>query len=162
MRRLSLALSITLAVLAAAASPSGGADRAVRLQDANPLMNVSRNMAIIRTQIGLGISYEQSALDAVQAASGADGLQDIPGVIHDGYAQLRFAVSGLRLKIQVARVPQPTYELAVENIDAAMAHIRTAKTAMENALAGDARALEAVIPNLQKAVQLVTLAADLI
>ena len=160
MRRLSLALSIALAILGAATGPSVGAERVGR--DPNPLNNVTQNLAIIRTQIGLGISYEQTALDAVQGASGADGLQHIPAVINDGYVQLRFAVSGLRLKLQAARVPNPTYELAVENIDSAMAHIRTAKTAMENALVGDVRALEAVIPNLEKAIQLVTLAADLV
>ena len=158
MRILSLALSIALAVVGSTASPSAGVDR----RDPSPLLNVTQNLAIIRTQIGLGISYEQSALAAVQAASGAETLHDVPAIINDGYAQLRFAVSGLRLKLQVARIPNPMFELAADNIDTAMAHIRTAKSALESAVAGDTGQMAAVIPNLEAAIQLATLAADLV
>jgi hypothetical protein len=156
--------ALVLASLAAAAAlgPSAHADHLLP-QYEDPLDRVSRHKHIIKTQLQLGLAYEQRALEALLVAQDPESLADASSAMQQGYVKLRFAVSGVRMKLSLARAFQdPLLKLSAERIDDAMFRIRVAKLATEAAAAGSVDQVPKAIENLEAAIAITQLVNDLI
>lgn len=164
MRRLQTG-SIVLLGLALCLSPALRllAQPAAFLPDAKPLSSISKNQAIIRAQLQLGLAYEQQALDALYDGAAGEALPGLSSQIHEGYALLRFAVFGIKMKQSLLKIANPLLEMTADRIEEAMNHIRVAKTAVDSVAGGaDPAQLASAMDSLEKAISLTELAATLI
>ncbi len=162
MLRVILALAWASLTVVSLWTPSARADH-ILLAPPDPLDAVSRRPHIIRVQVQLGLAYEQQALEALQAAPAPEALADIAKTIQAGYIKFRFAVNGIRLKLSLSKIYQdPLLQLTAERIDEAMHRIRVADRAAQSAAAGSLDQVSAAIENLQAAIAIVELVAELI
>jgi hypothetical protein len=117
---------------------------------------VSQNPAVIRSQLGLALAHEEQALAILKTGDPATRA-DADAVMRQAYYQLRFAVSGLRLKMEGrSAFANPLLGMTADQIDQAMHHVRVALQALE--YADQTKAIEELEHALTRAQQ----AADLL
>ena len=132
-----------------------------RLRDTNRDLLLGANEEVLQLQLGL--AYEQRALEALLVAQDPESLAAVSSTMQEGYVKLRAAVSGVRLRLSLARAyKDPLLKLTADRIDDAMQRIRVARLATEAAAAGSVDQVPAAIENLQAAIAITELIADLI
>ena len=151
------ALAVVLACLIGLAS---GVPVAAQSQNPmgyrDPFDKVTKDSAIIRIQLQLGLIEERRALQRLDEAGSPSDVVDLEEIIHGGYVKFRFAENSMQLRMAIAsnKYPDPLLQYVNDKLNLAMHHVREAGLASKAAAAGDWPKVAVARENLELAISI--------
>jgi hypothetical protein len=121
-----------------------------------PLGHISLKQAVINGQVQLALEYESQALDMLGSAGDPRSLAAMRQLVYDGYAMMRFAVSGIRWQKDKARFDNPMLQIQDDAMENIRRKLRTCLTELGRVAAGQGdrlapagACLRGTIPDIQ-------------
>ncbi len=144
-RKWNFALSLILCALASCVTR-------VAAQSDLPLGYISKNPVIISGQIRLALQREQQALELLATASDPDSFAEIYQLVHEGYALVRFAVSGVRQARDSSPYLDPVLQLQEDIMEQVRGALRECMTEVDRARHGQQDRVGLAMNHLTSAV----------
>ena len=133
--------------------------------DAAGVAKAMPNNIIIRGQLELGALYARQALERLRTSPSGETPETLRPIIHASYTQLSAAISGIGLKRQAAkmrRFDNPLDDLAWQELEKALTHIRNAFQAAEYLSSDRPDLMQRVITHLEAVLSIVPEVEDLL
>jgi hypothetical protein len=141
-----IGLAVAVPAAAQADSPLGYRD---------PFDKITKDSAIVRIQLQLGLSEERRALQLLSEAGGPADVVDLESIIHAGYVKFRFAENSMQLRMATGtKYPDPLLQYVNDKLNLAMHHVREAGLASKAAAAGDWPKVAVAMQNLELAISI--------